>query len=112
MNDRASDSLNGAPPVFVVQWKEKLVPTEHFGEVTLRAMAVEQFRLFSERVESGGPLNFGFELLCEMAHGANGERFTMASIKALPAFVMGDLKVLMDEASILCGNRGHDVKKN
>lgn len=110
MNDRLP-APTAREKIFVVQPKETVVPTDAFGAVTLRAMNVKRFRELSAKLDSEAPEDFGYQLLCEMARGPNGERFTLSAIAGLPAHVMPDLRALVDQAVLLCGHRPADAKK-
>jgi len=109
MNDRLSTPAR--EKIFVVQPKETVVESESFGKVTLRAMNVKRFREISATLDKREPEDFGYELLCEMAHGPNGERFTLGAIAGLPAHALPDLRALVDQAVLLCGHRPADAKK-
>jgi hypothetical protein len=116
MNDRVpSDRApsTGAPrePIFVVVPKESTVQTDSFGAVTLRAVNVRRWRELTAGIDQKDPEKFGYELVCEMAHGPNGERFTMPAIHGLPAHALPDLHALVDAAVLLCGYRPDDAKK-
>jgi hypothetical protein len=111
MNDRLPAASSERAKVFVVAPQQSVIETASFGKVTLRAMNVKRFRELTAKISEGGPEEFGFELLCEMAHGEAGERFTMSAIAGLPAHALGDLRKLVDAAAVLCGHQPHDAKK-
>ncbi|MBB5469372.1 hypothetical protein HDG32_005519 [Paraburkholderia sp. CI2] len=109
MNDRLVSPTR--EKIFVVQPKETVIESDSFGAVTLRAMNVKRFREISTHLNNEHPEDFGYELLCEMARGPNGERFTVAAIAGLPAHALPDLRALVDQAVLLCGHRPADAKK-
>ncbi|WP_322092817.1 hypothetical protein [Paraburkholderia bannensis] len=111
MNDRVP--AVGAPhePIFVVKPKETVVPSDSFGKVVLRTVNVRRWRELTASIDQKDPEKFGYELVCEMARGPNGERFTMSAIQGLPAHALPDLHALVDAAVLLCGYRPHDAKK-
>jgi hypothetical protein len=110
MNDRLPATQR--EKLFVVQPKETVVETESFGAVTLRAMNVRRFRELSQKLTDERPEDFGYDILCEMARGPNGERFTPSAIAGLPAHVLPDLRKLVDAAVLLCGHKPADAKKD
>lgn len=109
MNDRVP--VPAHPPEFVVTSKARTVETEAFGLVTLHAMSVRRFREISTTLDEKHPEDFGHRLLCEMAVGPHGERFTMAGIDAFPIHVIADIRALVDTAVLMCGHKPADAKK-
>jgi hypothetical protein len=110
MNDRVL--VPARAPAFVVQTQTRTVQTESFGEVTLHAMNVRRFREVSASLDEKHPEEFGHRLLCEMAVGPNGERFTPADIDAFPISVIGDIRKLVDQCVLMCGHKPADAKKD
>jgi hypothetical protein len=110
MNDRALSPLH--QKLFSVKPNQTTVETESFGMVTLTAPNVKRFRELTATIETENPERFGYELLSEMATGANGERFTADLITSLPVHVMVDIKTLLDAATLLTGHTPHEVKKD
>lgn len=110
MNDRVL--VAASAPAFVVPTQTRKVKTESFGEVTLHAMNVRRFREVSETLDEKHPEEFGHRLLCEMAVGPNGERFTMADIDAFPISVIADIRTLVDACVLMCGHKPGEAKKD
>ncbi len=98
-------------PIFVVKPKESVIRSDSFGEVTLRAVNVRRWRELTASIDQNDPEKFGYELVCEMAHGPNGERFTLSAIHGLPSHALPDLHALVDAAVLLSGYRPRDAKK-
>lgn len=110
MNDRVP--ALSAPREFVVPSKTKVVHTEAFGAVTLRAMSIRRAREIATQLDENRPEESGFRLLCETATGPNGERFTMESIDEFPAHVMAEINLLVNEAAELSRATPADAKKD
>jgi hypothetical protein len=111
MNDRVPAANAPRDPIFVVPPRESTVTSDSFGAVTLRAVNVRRWRELTAGIDQKDPEKFGYELVCEMAHGPKGERFTMSAIHGLPAHALPDLHALVDAAVMLCGYRPNDAKK-
>lgn len=110
MNDRVP--VPTRTPEFVVTTEVRTVATDSFGSVTLHAMNVRRFREISGTLDEKHPEEFGHRLLCEMAVGPNGERFTIEGIDAFPISVIADIRTLVDACVLMCGHKPGEAKKD
>ncbi|WP_429467550.1 hypothetical protein [Paraburkholderia sp. WSM4175] len=99
-------------PLFTLATQTEKLKTEHFGTVTVSELPVPLLTKFFERHgEKKDPVRMGYALICECVTGEHGERFTMASIDALPGRAMRDLTQMIDAAQRVNGFTQDAVEK-
>jgi hypothetical protein len=110
MNDM--QKLPGGLPLFTLATQTEKLKTEHFGTVTIAELPLPAVTRFFERQgNTKDPVRVGYALLCECVTGEHGERFTLATIDALPGRVMRDLTRMIDVAQRVNGFARDEVEK-
>lgn len=111
MNARTPDA-----PVFQIHFLSEEVPTVMFGTVTVRELPARELQKLYELMpdddtNAEDSRRFAWQLLCESAHGENGEHFTLDVLENIPNRGMADVSKLINTAVRLNGLSREEVKK-
>jgi hypothetical protein len=105
-------------PVFELHFLSEEVPTVMFGTVIVRELPARQLqKLYSFMPDGDDPNDaedskrFAWHLLCEAAHGEQGECFTEEVLENIPNRGMADIAILVSTAVRLNGLNRTEVEK-
>ncbi|MGF6981427.1 hypothetical protein QFZ99_000903 [Paraburkholderia atlantica] len=107
-----NDVRPASPLLFTLPTQTEKVKTENFGTVLISELPVPLLtKFFEQHADTKDPVRMGYALICECVTGEHGERFTIATIDALPGRAMRDLTKMIDAAQRVNGFTQGAVEK-